>query len=121
MAALHTLSKLSPSERIKLQAALQSLNNNSYNRVKKSNRQLVSPMSPLPKSFCLGNNSIGPGADLGILGSMNPSSGLSGSICKPGNSLASQVRIFTSVQSIKIFPADTFAWRKSGLPRNKGN
>ena len=44
MAALQTLSQLSPVERAKLQAALQSLNNNSY-----LNRNMPSKPEPVPK------------------------------------------------------------------------
>ena len=44
MLALKTLSKLSPSERVKLQAALQSLNNNSY--VKRSLPLDLPPVAP---------------------------------------------------------------------------
>ena len=109
MAALQTLSKLSPSERIKLQAALQSLNNNSYNRVKKTTRQVSSPMNNLSNSFGLSNNSFG--ANLGLLGTganMHQSllTGSSGSIAKASNPLASQVcnvhNFFTFNKSVQL-------------------
>ena len=73
MAALQTLSQLSPAERAKLQAALQSLNNNSY-----LSRNLPSKPDPVPINLPkLSSTAISPFLSLhsqsqSLLTSLNP-------------------------------------------------